>query len=186
LTNSCNSVVQVGRWSRVRLASLLIFVNCSTMLGGCTSILAEGASAGAGVASASIAHGVTNNAAVTTGIGLGVQAVARAGVQFAERKAHQAEQDNVAATAGALPVGTVGHWQVAHDISIEANEHGEVTVSRALGGAGFPCKEIVFSVDHSEKNGITREFYTATICRDGGKWKWATAEPATERWGSLQ
>ena len=80
-------------------------------------------------------------------------------------------------------MGAVGHWQVAHDIPIEANEQGEVTVSRALGGAGFPCKEIVFSVDHSGKDGITREFYTATICRDGGKWKWATAEPATERGG---
>jgi flavin-binding protein dodecin len=68
------------------------------------------------VAEHSIAHGVTNNAGVTTGIGLGVQAAARAGVQYAERKVHQAEQDNIAATAGALPVGAVGHWQVAHDI----------------------------------------------------------------------
>jgi flavin-binding protein dodecin len=182
LPNSCNSGVQV----RMGLALVLTFVSCSTILGGCRSILAEGASAGAGVAGASIAHGVTDNAGVITGIGLGVQAAARAGVQFAERKVHQAEQDTIAATAGALPVGAVGHWQIAHDIPIEANEQGEVTVSRALGGAGFTCKEIVFSVDHSGKEGITREFYTATICRDGDKWKWATAEPATERWGSLQ
>ena len=84
------------------------------VLGGCSSILAEGASAGAGVASASIAHGVTDNAAVVTGIGLGVQAAARAGVQFAERKVHQAEQDNVAATAGALPVGDVGPGRPRH------------------------------------------------------------------------
>ena len=121
-----------------------------------------------------------------TGIGLGVQAAAHAGVQYAERRVHQAEQDHIAAIAGALPVGAVGHWQVAHDIPIEANEQGAVTVSRTLGGTGFPCKEIVFSVDDTGKDGITREFYTATICRDGGKWKWATAEPATERWGSLQ
>jgi flavin-binding protein dodecin len=178
--------VQVRRQRRTGLPLLLTFVTCATVLGGCSSILAEGAAAGAGVASASIAHGVTDNAAVVTGIGLGVQAAARAGVQFAERKVHQAEQDNVAATAGALPVGDVGHWQVAHDIPIEANEQGEVTVSRLLGGTGFPCKEIVFSVDHAGKDGVTREFYTATICRDGDKWKWATAEPATERWGSLQ
>jgi hypothetical protein len=31
-----------------------------------------------------------------------------------------------------------------------------------------------------------RAFYTASVCRDGPTWKWATAEPATERWGSLQ
>ena len=24
------------------------------------------------------------------------------------------------------------------------------------------------------------------VCRDGETWKWASAEPATERWGSLQ
>lgn len=29
-------------------------------------------------------------------------------------------------------------------------------------------------------------FYVATICRDGANWKWASAEPATERWGALQ
>lgn len=29
-------------------------------------------------------------------------------------------------------------------------------------------------------------FYVATICLDGTTWKWASAEPATERWGALQ
>ena len=182
----CNSGVQIRRRGQTNRPSILASICCAAILGGCTSILAEGASAGAGVASASIAHGVTNNAGVTTGIGLGVQAAARAGVQYAERKLHQAEQDHIAATAGILSVGAVGHWQIAHDIPIEANEQGEVTVSRILGGTGFTCKEIVFSVDHSEKNGTTREFYIATICRDDGEWKWATAEPATERWGALQ
>jgi flavin-binding protein dodecin len=155
-------------------------------LGGCTSLVTEGSSAGAGIAGAAIAHGVTHNAAVTTGIGLGVQAAARAGLQYAERKVHQTEQDTIAAAAGSLPVGAVAHWQIVHDIPIEADEHGEVTVSRALGDAEFACKEIVFSVDHEEKAGTTREFYTAHVCRDGTQWKWATAEPATERWGALQ
>src|SRR6476619_5132347 len=86
----CN--LQVRRQRRIGLPLLLTFATCTMVLGGCSSILAEGASAGAGVASASIAHGVTDNAAVVTGIGLGVQAAARAGVQFAERKVHQAEQ----------------------------------------------------------------------------------------------
>ncbi len=156
------------------------------MLSGCTSIATETTSAGAGIVGASIAHGVTHNAGVTTGIGLGVQAAARAGLQYAERKIHQTEQDNIAAVAGALPVGAVAKWQVVHGIPLEADENGEVTVSRALGGTGIQCTEIVFSVDHVERSGPTREFYTATVCRDGGQWKWATAEPATERWGSLQ
>ncbi len=152
-----------------------------TMLTGCTSILTESTSAGAGVAAAGVSRAVTKDPAVVTGIGLAAQAAARAGLQYTERKVHQGEQDNIAAVAGMLPVGGVAKWRVVHDIPIEANEHGEVTVSRTLGGAAIACKEIVFSVDDKE-----REFYMATICRDGSAWKWATAEPATERWGALQ
>ena len=153
---------------------------------GCTSIATEATSAGAGAAGAAIAHNVTHNAGVVTGIGLGVQAAARAGLQYTERKIHQTEQDRIAAVAGVLPVGAVGKWQVVHAIPLEADEQGEVTVSRVLGGSGFTCKEIVFSVDHDNREGTTREFYTAVVCRDGNEWKWATAEPATERWGALQ
>jgi hypothetical protein len=154
---------------------------CLPVLAGCTSVLTETTSAGAGVAAAGISRSVTKDPAVVTGIGLGVQAAARAGLQYTERRVHQGEQDSIAAVAGTLPVGSVAKWQVVHAIPIESNEHGEVTVSRTLGSADITCKEIVFSVDDS-----TRSFYTATICRDGGVWKWATAEPATERWGALQ
>lgn len=145
----------------------------AALLGGCSSVLTEGTAAGAGAAGAAIAHGVTQNAGVTTGIGLGVAAAARAGLQYAERRVHETEQNDIAAVAP---------WRVVHDVPIEANEHGQVAVSRALTGNGFLCKEIVFSVEHPK----AREFYTATVCRDGAHWKWATAEPATERWGSLQ
>ncbi|MBV8524582.1 MAG: hypothetical protein JOY71_21080, partial [Acetobacteraceae bacterium] len=31
-----------------------------------------------------------------------------------------------------------------------------------------------------------RTFYTTNICLDGTTWRWAAAEPATERWGALQ
>jgi hypothetical protein len=169
--------------ARSHICSLLA-LTCLLASAGCSSIIEEGSSAGAGIAGASIAHGVTHNAGVITGVGLAVQAAARAGVQYAERKVHQAEQDQIAATAGALPVGGLARWQVAHALPIEADAQGEVTVSRTLGHAGFACKEIVFSVDHAKTT--PREFYTATICRDGTQWKWATAEPATERWGALQ
>ena len=156
------------------------------LLAGCTSVATEATSAGAGIAGAAVAHGVTNNAGVTTGIGLGVQAAARAGLQYAERKIHQTEQDSIATVAGALPVGGVARWQSEHAIPLEADEQGQVTVSRTLGSTGFQCKEIVFSVEHAAKPDNPREFYTATVCRDGTAWKWATAEPATERWGALQ
>jgi len=163
------------------LRTLAVLILCLTMLSGCTSILTETTSAGAGVAAAGISRAVTKDPAVVTGIGLGVQAAARAGLQYTERKVHQGEQDSIAAVAGALPVGGVAQWRVVHDLPIEANEHGEVTVSRTLGSADIACKEIVFSVDDKE-----RAFYMATICRDGTVRKWATAEPAAERWGALQ
>jgi hypothetical protein len=165
---------------------LVIAAPCAALLCGCTSVLSEGASAGAGVAAAGITRGATRNAAVITGIGLGVQAVARAGLRYTERQVHQTEQDRIAAVAGTLPIGAIGKWQVVHAIPIEADEQGEVTVSRLLGGGGIVCKEIVFSIDHAGKDGINRDYYTATVCRDGDAWKWATAEPATERWGGLQ
>jgi hypothetical protein len=107
-------------------------------------------------------------------------------LQYVERKVHRAEQDRIAETAGPLPPGTVGHWSVRHDIPIEDDEQGEVAVVHAIGSDAFTCKEIVFSVDRLEKNAAVRAFYTAIVCRDGVVWKWATAEPATERWGALR
>jgi len=166
----------------MRLLALAPLTLIPALLCGCTSVLTEGTAAGAGAAGAAVAHGVTHNAGVTTGIGLGVQAAALAGLQYAERHIHETEQNDIAAVAGTLPVGAVAPWRVVHDIPIEVNEHGQVAVSRALTGNGFLCKEIVFSIEHAK----AREFYTATVCRDGATWKWATAEPATERWGSLQ
>jgi hypothetical protein len=56
-----------------------------------------------------------------------------------------------------------------------------VTVSRVLGGADIKCKEMIFSVEHRKQAGVTREFYTTTVCRDVADWKWVTAEAATGR-----
>ena len=85
----------------------------------------------------------------------------------------------------------VGHWSVTHTIPIENDEHGDLVVTRLVGNTTFNCKEIVFSVDSVKKKAgveqtVTRAFYTATVCQDGANWKWASAEPATERWGALQ
>ena len=111
------------------------------LLAGRTSVATEATSAGAGIAGAAVAHGVTNNAGVTTGIGLGVQAAARAGLQYAERKIHQTEQDSIATVAGALPVGGVARWQSEHAIPLEADEQGQVTVSRTLGSTGSSARK---------------------------------------------
>ncbi|CAM8789269.1 hypothetical protein NCM_04858 [Burkholderia pseudomallei] len=63
-----------------------------------------------------------------------------------------------------------------------------MTVSRLISVGPLDCKEIVFSVDTDAKGNEAAQsgFYVATICRDGPAWKWASAEPATGRWGALQ
>ena len=162
----------------------------AVVLSGCGSLLTEGSADLAGVAGAAIAGAVTSSAAGGAAIGLGVESLGRAGVRYAERRVHRTTQDAVASAAGPLAPGAVAPWSVRHSLPIEPDEAGEVVVSRALGAGSFSCKEIVFSVDTRDRDGPRRAFYTAMICRDGpeagGVWRWASAEPAVERWGGLQ
>ena len=156
------------------------------MLSGCGSLLTEGTADLAGVAGAGVASGVTNSAAGAAAIGLGVRSVASEGLKFATRRVHRSEQDAIAQAAGPLEPGALQAWSIRHSVPIEDNEAGQVVVSRAFGAGSFRCKEIVFSVDTVTRQGPQRAFYTATICQDGSTWRWASAEPATERWGPLQ
>ncbi|PMS34413.1 hypothetical protein C0Z16_00240 [Paraburkholderia rhynchosiae] len=170
------------------MALVAVALAVSSALSGCSSLYTEGATAGAGIAGAAIAAQVTHNAAVATGIGLGAVAAARAGVQYSERVVHKNTQDGIAKIAGPLDVGAVAPWSVTHSVPIEDDEHGRVTVSRSISAGALDCKEIVFSVDRTATQNVpaSSAFYVASICRDGDNWKWASAEPATERWGALQ
>ncbi|MFM0335698.1 hypothetical protein [Paraburkholderia fungorum] len=175
-----------GRPNATALIALVVAI--SSALSGCSSLYSEGATAGAGIAGAALAAKVTSNAAVATGIGLGAVAAARAGVQYSERVVHKNTQDGIAKIAGPLDVGAIAPWNVTHSTPIEDDEHGRVTVSRAISTGALDCKEIVFSVDTTATKNVpaSSAFYVASICRDGDNWKWASAEPATERWGALQ
>jgi hypothetical protein len=177
---------------RRRAVGFALALGLLPALGGCSSLLSEGAAAGAGIGGASIAHSIGANGAVTAGVGIGTQAAAMAGVQYIEKRVHKTEQDAIAQIAGPLPVGQVVHWSVTHSVPIEDDEQGELTVSRVIVTApasepvALDCKEIVFSIDTTDQKILRRAFYTASVCRDGQVWRWASAEPATERWGSLQ
>ncbi len=159
---------------------------CAVVLSGCGSVLTATTSDVAGIAGAGVASAVTKSPTAAAGIGLGIAAGANAGLQYLERDVHRVEQDRIAAAAGELQPGVVGHWDVSHKIPIEEDEHGDLVVTRLIGATDFACKEIVFSVDTVEKKIPHRAFYTATVCQDGAVWKWASAEPATARWGALQ
>jgi uncharacterized protein YceK len=168
------------------LTRLLLLPVSVCALSGCNSVLTATTTDVAGIAGAGAASAVTKSPAAAAGIGLGIAAGANAGLQYVERNVHTAEQDRIAQAAGDLPPGIVGHWDVSHKLPIENNEHGDLVVTRLIGSSDFNCKEIVFSVDTVAKERQNRAFYTATICQDGTVWKWASAEPATARWGSLQ
>ncbi|MEA3155217.1 MAG: hypothetical protein QOK44_2806 [Betaproteobacteria bacterium] len=157
---------------------------CAT---GCSSLLSTGSADVAGAGGAAIASAVTTNPAIAAGIGLGVQAVARTGVHYAQRQIHGAVQDEIARAAGNLRVGAVGTWRTHHQVPLEKAEHGRLTVSRVIGGgAALQCKEVVFSVDSEQQSAKRSAYYVVPVCREGATWKWASAEPATTRWGSLQ
>ena len=175
----CGNGPGLLRGAVVLLPTLLALAGCGPLLSASTSDVA-------GVAGAGAANAVGASAAAATGIGLGIAAGANAGLQFVERDVHAAEQDRIAEAAGKLKPGMIGTWQVMHDIPIEPDQHGEVIVTRVLGSPDFTCKDIVFSVDTADGKKVSRAFYTATVCLDGKAWKWATAEPATARWGGLQ
>jgi hypothetical protein len=163
-----------------------VLVICLGLLVGCESVLTASTADVSGIAGAGIAGAVTKSPAAAAGIGLGVAAAANAGLQSVERDVHRVEQDRIAAVAGVLEPGAIGHWSVSHSIPIEADEHGDLVVTRLVGSDDFSCKEIIFSVDTVVKKVPHRAFYSAAVCRDGQVWKWASAEPATARWGFLQ
>ena len=185
-TASASNAAKRGRPNTTALVALAVAI--TSALSGCSSVYSEGATAGAGIAGAALAAKVTSNAAVATGIGLGALAAARAGVQYSERVVHKNTQDGIAKIAGPLDVGAIAPWSVTHSVPIEDDEHGRVTVSRTISAGALDCKEIVFSVDQTATKNVpaSSAFYVASICRDGDNWKWASAEPATERWGALQ
>ncbi len=164
----------------------VVLLAAALPLTGCGSLLYEGTADAAGVAGGARAGAVTKDAGIGSAIGIGGTAAASAGLRYAERRGHRIEQDSIAAVAGALPTGGVAPWQVSRSVPLEGGHHGEVAVSRDIGGNDFACKEIVFSVEDGDAAKPRKAFYTGFVCRDGAVWHWATAEPATARWGSLQ
>jgi hypothetical protein len=174
-----------GPWPAA-LVLRLALVGLTLGATGCSSLLSEGSATAAGVAGTAVAASVTKNAAVSAGIGLGVLAAAQAGVKALERDYHGHQQDRIAEAAGGLAPGQVTRWESKHVIELEPDEAGRVTVSRVISATDLSCKEIVFSVDHVKDEATLSSFYVATICKDSLKWRWATAEPATARWGNLQ
>ncbi len=160
--------VAVRRWL---LAAALL-----PTLGGCKALPGVVGAVGGG-----LAGGASANPAVGLAVGIAIDAVAEYAFNYVGRTRQRAEQDAIAAVAGDLPLDRAAVWRIRHDIPID-NEHGELRIVREIATPLAACKEIVFSVD----DGSSRSWYTASICRQANRWKWASAEPAAKRWGALQ
>jgi hypothetical protein len=165
--------------ARLVLAGALC-VGASLLTSGCSSV---GAASGA---AAAVASGlVTANPAVGIGVGIAVQAATDEAVARYMRSMHADQQNEIAELAGGMPVGETKPWRVKHKLPVE-NGHGEVRVTRAFTSALAICKEFVFSVADGEKPDAHEDWYTASACLQDQCWRWASAEPAVERWGNLQ
>ena len=116
------------------------------------------------------------------GVGVGTAAVSDYVLRRVSRSWHQGEQDAIAMAAGPLGVGGSGPWRISHSVPI-GNEHGELQVVRTIDNPLAPCKQILFSVQEAHEPDA---WYSIDICRQQSGWKWASAEPAVERWGFLQ
>jgi hypothetical protein len=157
---------------------LLIMSLVPVALGGCRfagELVAAAAGGATGAATANPVVGIAVGVAVNSGID--------ATVSYITRKRQQAEQDAIAGEIATMQVGQRRPWKIEHDIPI-GNEHGEVEVTRTIATPLALCKELVFSVDSD--GGEKQAWYSTEACRQGEQWKWALAEPAVERWGSLQ
>ena len=128
----------------------------------------------------------SSNPAVGLAVGVSVKAAADAGMHRVFRGMQSDEQDRIAEIAGALNVGERQSWNVHHMFSY-GDEAGELQVVDSIDNALATCKQVLFSVAGGTRDAPTREWFVTQACRrSDGHWRWAAAEPATERWGTLQ
>ena len=163
----------------VRVRGVALLAVTAVVLGGCKDFGTI-----AGVASGAATGAAAGNVGIGIAVGIGVSAGGNFLVRYIARVRAGAEQDVIAETAGALPVGSEAAWVIHHTIPI-GNERGGLRVNDAIDTPLALCKEVVLSVDDGGAAAL-RSCYTVDVCRDPKGWKWATAEPAVERWGSLQ
>ncbi|MBK1662490.1 hypothetical protein [Paracraurococcus ruber] len=160
----------------------------AALLGGCNS-----ASDLIGAATGTAAAAGSGNPALGIAIGVGARAAADWGLRRVSRRWQRTEQEAVAEAAAAAPPGEARPWQVRHSLPI-GNKGGEVRVLREIDTPLARCREIAFSVEEGQGTdkgtdkgaAMTRQWFLTSLCQGEQGWRWAAAEPATERWGSLQ
>ena len=163
--------------SLTRAATALLAIG----LAGCDSI-GGFTGAVAGVATGTF----SSNPAVGVAVGVAVKAATDAEMHRVFRDMQSDEQDRLAEIAGNMNVGERRSWKVHHLFSY-GDEAGEVQVLGRIDNALASCREVLFSVMTKQRDTPTREWFVTQTCQQSdGHWRWAAAEPAVDRWGTLQ
>lgn len=160
-----------------RLAALSLIA----LLGGC-SFAGDATTDTAGIGAGALAGGLTANPFIGLAVGVAARWASGAVVNAVERDIQRRIQERIAEVGGAAEPTVAMPWAVSQTLP-GGDEAGVLIVTREFGAPLIPCRELVFSV----LDGGDANFYVGTICQSpAGEWKWAVAEPATSRWGSLQ
>ena len=161
-----------GRSISIRLTACVAL----PLLGGCSFVAdLAGLAAGGGAGTA------TANPAIGFAVGVSVRAGVDELGKYVTRRRHGGEQDAIADAAGSAPLNELRPWRIRHTIPV-GNAHGTLAAVRETVTPLAVCRDVLFTV---EEDGAATPFVTS-ICRNGDRWRWATAEPAVPRWGLLQ
>ena len=164
----------------LRRAMPLLLLASILLLSGCKAVPQI-----AGVVGGAVAGGASASPAVGFAVGVATATATGYAQRWYGRTREHAEQEVIAGTAGALPVGGEASWHINHLIPV-GDEHGELLVTAAIPNVLTPCRRIVFSVVDGSGPKAKRSLYRADICQRASGWEWASTEPAVPRWGYLQ
>lgn len=164
-----------------RAGRLLLPIALLAALSGC-SFIGDATEDTTSIGAGAVAGGLTGNPFIGIAVGIAARWAAGAAVDAAERAVHERIQDRIATVAGAAEPNVAMPWAIEQRLP-HGSGAGVLIVVREFGAPTIPCREVVFSVFDDED----ASFYVGTVCQaPTGVWKWAVAEPAVSRWGSLQ
>jgi hypothetical protein len=151
-------------------------VAASTMFAGCSNLADV-----AGTTSAVVSGAATGNPAVAIGVGGIVRGTINETEKVYARSNARHTHELITAVAAPLSPGEAGNWHEPHRFSDDVS--GRVEVTRLIESKLATCKELAFTID-GDPNEIVP--YRGAICQTTGEWRWALAEPSTERWSVLR
>jgi len=173
----------LGRLAVSRRCALVLL---ALLAAGCTKNGQVAGSVAGGVGGVALG-GLTSNPAVGYAVGLGLRTAVSAALSSWFRGLRHDEQEAIAAAAGEMQPGESRSWKIEHGLPFGYEDaEGRIAVTRVIETPLAECREILFSLAGEKPADPPAGAFIATTCHQVEGWKWASAEPAVERWGALQ